>query len=184
MTAPGPLTVAFICTGNRFRSPIAELLFRRAAGDVPVRTISRGTLELAPLPALIEAMEEGGNLGLDLSKHRSRGLAGEDLSGSDLVIGFERMHVVAAVVEANAPRDRTFTLPEIVELLEETAPGKSDDPLERARQAIGAAAAKRGETYAPPELGDPLGRSRRVFRETAAALDDLVARLAGGLFGR
>jgi protein-tyrosine phosphatase len=184
VNSPDALSVAFICTGNRFRSPLAELLFRRAAANVPVRTMSRGTLDLGPLPALVEAMEEAGRLGLDLSTHRSRSLEGEVLSSLDLVIGFERMHVVAAVVEAKAPRDRTFTLPELVLLLESAPRPTASEPIERAHQAVARIAATRFDRYSPPEIPDPLGHPRPVFEETAAGLDDLVQRLAYRLFER
>jgi protein-tyrosine-phosphatase len=178
------LTVVFVCTGNRFRSPLAELIFRRAAGDVPVRTASRGTLELGPLPALPEALEEAERLGLDLASHRARPIDGEDLSSMDLVLGFERMHVVAAVVEASAPRERTFTLPELVELLEAGERPSASEPVERAREAISAAATARRDRHAVPEVLDPIGQPRQVFRETAAELEDLVGRLTDRLFAR
>jgi protein-tyrosine phosphatase len=180
--APDELKVVFVCTGNRFRSPLAELLFRRAAGDVPVRTMSRGTLQLGPLPALPEAFEEAERLRLDLSEHRSRPLDGEDLSGMDLVLGFERSHLVAAVIDASAPRERTFTLPELVELLESVRTPTAPQPVERAREAISMAAAARQERRAVREVPDPIGRSRDFFRETASELEDLVGRLRDRLF--
>jgi protein-tyrosine phosphatase len=183
MRARDELDVVFICTGNRFRSPLAELLFRHAAAEFPVRTSSRGTLELGPLPALPEAFEEAERLGLDLSRHRTRALDGEDLSDADLVIGFERMHVLTAVMDAHAQRARTFTLPELVELLEQGPRPAAADSVERAREAIAAAASARSRRHAMPELPDPIGRSRRFFRETAAELEDLVGRLRDGLFG-
>jgi protein-tyrosine-phosphatase len=184
VVAPDPLRVAFICTGNRFRSPLAEALFQRAAVDVPVQTMSRGTLDLGAVPPLVEAMEEAGRLGLDLSSHRTRGLEGEDLSSLDLIVGFERMHVVAAVVEAKGRRDRTFTLPELVLLLESTSRQTTSEPVEHAREVLAAAAAMQRDPYSPPEIVDPLGHPRRVFQETADEVDSLVRRLAHGLFER
>jgi len=50
--------IDFVCTGNRFRSPLAAELLRRAIGGLPVEVASVGTLDLGPLSALPEAMEE------------------------------------------------------------------------------------------------------------------------------
>lgn len=175
--------IVFVCTGNRFRSPLAEELFRQAAAGIPLRTASRGTLDLGPVPVLPEAAEEAARLGLDLSSHRARSLDGDDLTGADLVVGFERRHVARAVVEAGAARARTFTLPELVALLDEGKEPYDTEPVGRARAAIAAANAARQDPTTVAELVDPLGKPRAVFRDTAAELQDLVGRLAGGLFG-
>jgi hypothetical protein len=37
--------VVFVCTGNRFRSPLAAALFGRATAGLPVSVSSRGTLD-------------------------------------------------------------------------------------------------------------------------------------------
>jgi protein-tyrosine-phosphatase len=179
------MKVVFVCTGNRFRSPLAEALFRRATDGLGVETSSLGLLELGAVPALREAIAEGARLGVDLTPHVARSLVGRELSPVDLVVGFERMHVVTAVVEAGARRDQTFTLPELVGLLE-SIELPDGERLERAREAVARAARARPdpELRSLPELGDPLGRGAAVYRETADRLLDLTGRLAGGLFGR
>ena len=70
----GAFTVAFVCTGNRFRSVIAEATFRSAAEGLPVRTVSYGTLELGPAEPLPAAVREAHALGLDISTHVARSL--------------------------------------------------------------------------------------------------------------
>ena len=70
------LSVAFVCTGNRFRSPIAEALFVRDTEGLPVRTESLGTLDLGPRPAVPEAVALAETMGLDLSGHLARSLTG------------------------------------------------------------------------------------------------------------
>jgi protein-tyrosine phosphatase len=182
------LSIVFVCTGNRFRSPLAESLLRRAAAaeDLPVRVRSRGTLELGRAPALAEAIDEASRLGLDLERHLAHSLAGESFADDDLVVGFERMHVVAAVRDAGALPERTFTLPELIGLLGSAAePGAGEDPVARAREGIARAHAARPadpELVGVPELPDPLGRPRPFFRQTADRLDALVGRLARELF--
>ena len=111
--------VVFVCSGNRFRSPLAEASLSQLTRGIPVRVTSVGTLDLGPKPVLSEALTLGRSLGLDLSEHRARALSGGSLEEADLVIGFERAHVSMAVVEAGARPERTFTMPELVELREE-----------------------------------------------------------------
>jgi protein-tyrosine phosphatase len=181
----GEFEVVFLCTGNRFRSPMAAAFFARATDGLPVRVRSLGTLDVGPIPVLPEALEESASLGLDLSSHRACRLAGEDLSETDLVVGFERAHVAQAVVEARARRERTFTLPELVGLLAAIAPSPDLDPVERARVALQAAHEARPASQAfAPEVADPLGRPRSAQRETATRVQELVTQLAIGLFGR
>jgi protein-tyrosine-phosphatase len=177
--------VVFVCTGNRARSPLAEALFRRAATDLPVAVSSLGTLDLGSIPPLPEAEREALRLGLDLSGHRSRPLLGADLGAADLVLGFERMHVVSAVVDARAVRARSFTLPELVPLLERLDLPPARDPVERARLAVAAAHAERPDPAMTEvaELADPLGGGAAVFRDTADRVADLTGRLAVRLFG-
>ena len=170
-----------LCTGNRVRSPIAEAFLRELLTDLPVRLRSLGTLELGAAPPLLEAIEAASAHGLDIAGHRARPLEGEDLSDADLVVGFEQRHVAAAVVDGGAHRDRTFTLPELVELLEQSVPETFGEPVERAREALAYAAARRSEQ--PAELADPLGRDQNFYRETVERLRDLSGRLAVGLFG-
>ena len=138
------------------------------------------------MPALPEAIELATATGLDLSNHRARQLADVELSASDLVLGFERMHVRAAVVDGFAPIERTFTLPELVELLESIPePSSRHDPVEQARNRIAQAHGLRSPDFrssAVAEIADPLGRTAREQRRTAHELQELVGRLARALF--
>lgn len=181
------LTVVFVCTGNRFRSPLAAEVFRVHAAGLPVAVSSAGTLEPGSSPALDDALEHGAELGVDLSTHRAHGLGGEDLSGVDLIVGFEHAHIEAAVVRAQARAGRAFTLPELVRLLE-LAPGGGDPggPVERARAAIARADTLRRDSRAPAkveEIEDPLGLTAEASRRIALTIGSLTTQLADGLFG-
>jgi protein-tyrosine phosphatase len=174
------LRVAFVCTGNRFRSPLAAALLASETEGLPLEIASVGTLDLGAQPALPEAVELAEELGVDLTAHRARTVASEDLSGYDLVVGFERKHVVSSVVEGGAPIERTFTLPELVGLLREVA-----EPPPGAPARIHTAHELRppGFRNAPlPELPDPLGRSAPEQREIARRLAELVSELRDELF--
>lgn len=176
--------VVFICTGNRFRSVLAEHRLRRATAGLPVSVSSFGTLDEPGAPALAEALALGAAAGLDLGQHRSRTLLGQDLRAADLVVGFERNHVASAVVEAGAQREKTFGAYELVELLARIeSPGGPSLP-ERARKAVARANEARAETRRPfRELADPVGRGEAVAAETATQVVDQAARIAFGLFG-
>jgi protein-tyrosine-phosphatase len=178
----GSFEVVFICTGNRFRSAIGEAMFQRLTAGLPVRTSSAGTLDLGPVGVLPEALDLAPALDLDLSSHRARCVRDVDLSEADLVLGFEYVHVSTAVVDAGAPRARTFTVPELVALLEhEAEPSDGLDPIAHAREAVRRADNARSGGYRP-ELADPLGGPAEVFRTTALEIQDLTGRLAGLLF--
>jgi protein-tyrosine-phosphatase len=171
-----PFDVVFICTGNRFRSAIGEGLMRRLTEGLPVRTTSAGTLDLGPVGALPEALELAPSLDLDLNEHRARCVSNVDLSEADLVLGFEYHHLAAAVTAGGARRERTFTVPELVTLLEEA--GADADP----RRAVQRADEARPDGLRP-EIADPLGGSPEVFHGTALEVRALTERLAELLFG-
>ena len=178
--------VVVVCTGNQFRSPIVEGLLRSSAHRLPIRVSSVGTANLGPARALPQAIELASEFGVDLSTHRARALRNIDLSDADLVLGFEGSHVAEAVVEAKAAVARTFTLVELVELLPQIELPDEANLVDRARQVVARAHAARPNSGMPGadlQIRDPLGRSPRVYRETAARLRDLSRRLLEGLFG-
>ena len=176
------LHVVFVCTGNRFRSPLAEAVFRRAAPP-GVRTESFGTTDVGPIPPLEAAQEAAGHFDLDLSGHVARALTRADLARADLVIGFERAHVLSAVVDARARRERTFTLTALVAILDGIQVAPRADRLASARRAL-ELLDLRGpfESTGNDEVADPLGRAPNVQRELAVRVESLVARLAQQLF--
>jgi protein-tyrosine phosphatase len=164
--------VVFVCTGNQFRSPLAEAVFTRETEGRPVRVSSCGTWAVEGSPAFAEALELVGELSVDLSAHRSRPLA--PLAKADLVIGFERKHVERSVVDADARRERAFTLPQAVELLEASA--REGSPSERVE------ALQPGSMLEAPEVEDPIGLRTKRQREIMAEIEDLTTRLARALF--
>lgn len=176
--------VVFVCTGNRFRSVLAEHRFRQATNGLPVHVSSLGTMNESGVPALADAVELGAAAGFDLGEHQSNTLLGQDLSDADLVVGFERNHVASAVVEASAHREKTFGVYELAELLARIEPPNDLPPVEQAREAVSRAHEARIAGARPFRvLGDPVGRGRSVAAETAEQVGDQTARIAFGLFG-
>jgi len=85
--------VVFVCTGNRFRSPLAAGLFTLATAGLPVTVRSAGTLDIGPRRAFPETLEEAHRFGLDLSRHSARAIAELETSAADLAVGFEQVHL-------------------------------------------------------------------------------------------
>ena len=102
----------------------------------------------------------------------------------NLVIGFERSHIEAAVVEGGAPRERTFLLTEIVQLLlaagagttvTETTPEELVTRLDPARRLHG-----HGEFASIPVTRPPA--SAAVQRAVAVKVAEYAARAILTLF--
>jgi protein-tyrosine-phosphatase len=158
-------------------------MFVEETSDLPVRAASLGILDIGPQPALPEALRVAHTLGLDLTSHRARTVRSVSLRDADLVVGFERKHTASAVVDGHAARARTFTLPELVELLETSpSPLVRGGSIERARARIAEAGARRGRAADPPELPDPMGMTWREQVAIAERLRDLVGELSDLLF--
>ena len=180
-----PFEIALVCTGNRVRSPMAEAFLRGLLADKPVQLLSVGVEDYGSQPALPEAVAVASELGGDLSQHRARTLAEVDLSGADLVLGFERAHVAYAIEGAGARADRSFTLIEALEYLEGIVGVDERDETERARSLVAMAheaRARRGLSSRELDLRDPLGGPPEGYKETGTRIRSMCERLAGHLF--
>jgi len=186
-SASGSFSVAFVCTGNRFRSVIAEAAFHVATDDLPVHVTSYGTLELGPAEPLPEAVRGAHALGLDISTHVARSLTDADLTQTSLVVGFELEHAVAAVNVAGARPEHVFILLELVALLDRIAAVRGPDPIEQAIENIARAHASRlaGPRRRPgPEIEDPISLPGPSQWAIGRAVHDGVQMLARQLFAR
>jgi protein-tyrosine-phosphatase len=177
--ADHPFRIVFVCTGNRFRSPIAQAAAARLTEGLPILVSSCGLRAQAGRPPLPAATDAARRLGLDISHHRSRGLA--NLAESDLVLGFEFGDVAGAVIDGGAAPDRAFMLTEAVELLAST--GRLEDglaqPISASELVAQLSSARRGSLAGSRHrpLPDPAAAPRRVQRELASE----IVRLTQGL---
>lgn len=91
------MNVVFVCSGNICRSAMAEAYMadRIVAAGLRgrVRVGSAGTLRIEGVPASAEAILSMQEIGVDLRRHRSRGLSEEILHGADLVIAMTHAHL-------------------------------------------------------------------------------------------
>jgi protein-tyrosine phosphatase len=180
-----PFSLLFLCTGNRFRSPLAAAFVRRLTLGSPVTVASAGTLDAGSAPALPEARELGSWCGVDLSTHRTRRLTADHVRGVDLLLGFEQIHVRHAVVDAGADRGRAFTLGELVELLGRLGPVEPGPLVATARARVRLADALRNEAPSPAgtDVPDPFGGPKKMYRRTAVEVQQLSVALVERLFG-
>ena len=185
-SAAEPFSVVFVCSGNRFRSVIAEAAFRAALGDLPVDVESFGTLDLGSMGPLPEAVREARTLGLEISEHATRSLKLADLTSASLVLGFELEHAVAAVDVGRAQLEHVFILPELVLLLDRIGITQRPDPIAQARENIARAQANRDSEpqRVVPEIEDPVSLSESAQRAIARAVYNGAEALAVQLFGR
>ena len=86
--------VLFVCTGNICRSPLAEHLARQRWVSHDIAVSSAGTHGLPGLQATSTMVAAGTELGIDLSRHRSRDITTVDQP--DLALCMEK-HQVAAM---------------------------------------------------------------------------------------
>ena len=179
--------VYFVCTGNRCRSPFAAAVSASLTANLPVTVSSAGTLESIPQPVPAEMRRVGRDYGLDLSEHLSTPMSRVDLSGADLVLGFERGHVESTMADAGAPFANSFTLPEMVRLLGQITVPSEMNPVVRGRTMVAEANRLRGgrpRLFKWQEMKDPFGGSRREFDQMAATVASLCEMLVAGLFRR
>jgi protein-tyrosine-phosphatase len=180
-------SIAFVCTGNRFRSPLAAAFVQRLTLGLPVSTESYGTLRVEDAPALPEAAEIAVWCGISLAEHRTRYLNDASLENVDLLLGFEPAHVRQGVVDALAPRERSFTLGDFVPLLPAAygPPLSNEEVVGRARALVADAGERSADSTGlrSTSIRDPFGGPWKVYRQTAFEIRELTIALVERLFG-
>jgi len=115
-------SILFVCTANRFRSPIASLYFAREVvsrgDDQDIQVASAGTWASPGLPAMSKAFQLAQEYGLNLSYHKSRIVSEGLLAQSDLILVMENGHKEAIIHEFPETLVRIYLLAEVVEGLD------------------------------------------------------------------
>jgi protein-tyrosine-phosphatase len=174
------LRVLFVCTGNIFRSPMAQGFLQALAArrDLELTAASAGTMPgIRPISS--NALEAMGDDGLEMREHRSRQLAAEELRQVDLVLCMEREHLRQAVVLEPSAWPKTFTLKELVRRGEAVGPRLPGEHVEAWLTRAGHGR-RREELFGSSEaddVADPVAAPLPVLRETAAEIRGLIDRL-------
>ena len=124
--------ILFVCTANRYRSPIAEACFKRqlekhfSNGEWDVR--SAGTWTTDGLPPTPEAIEAAQQMGLDIQTHRSREVSKVLIDRSGLTLVMEHGHKEALQQEFPGQREKIFLLSEVIRGEPSDIPDPMADP--------------------------------------------------------
>ena len=126
-------SVLFVCTANRFRSPLAAAFFRKALADFAVAGAwdvdSAGTWTVPGLPILPEVPLIARKYDIDLVRHRSKPVTEALLAAQDLILVMEAGHREALQNEfpssservyllSQAVEDRTYDIPDLIDSVE------------------------------------------------------------------
>lgn len=199
-TEPGVFTVLFVCTGNLYRSPIAERLFvarldglggvgADGAESPRIRAVSAGTRARPGTVLSGDTREVIAELGGDPDGFVSRRLAEQHVVRADLVLGLAREHREEAVRLHPPALRRCFTVEEFVRLAHgsaaHAAPHADALPDTGPRAMAARAAALRGRVRPPApdddDIADPDGLPVEALRACGARVDRAVRRIAASL---
>lgn len=156
--------------------------------DGALRVTSAGTWARGDQPPTREAVAAAGERGVDIEGNRSTTFLPELADRADLVITMTEEHAEEVLDLAPEARAKTFTLKELVGLLDEL-PG-ADPAMSRAALLDRIAAADRMRRFpgviltADMDVADPLGLSMEAYRATAWEIEGLIDRLVEGLAGK
>ena len=109
--------IVFVCTKNRFRSPLAaamlrrELMIRKVPGDWIIE--STGSWVEEPLPPTPEAFAEAEKRSLDLSAHVAQGIESMDIDSIDLLLVMEQGQKESILLDFPDITGRIFLLTEL-----------------------------------------------------------------------
>ena len=104
--------IAFVCTGNTCRSPMAKVIFKNLASEMEIEVICRGLVVLFPEPSNPKAELVLRNHELSLGNHVTKQLREEDIDSETLVLTMTE-NQKSKVIEQYNPKN-VFTIKEFV----------------------------------------------------------------------
>lgn len=179
-------SILVVCTGNICRSPMAEGFLRdaleRRFGEGAPDVSSAGTAGWDGSPAMPESVDAAEGFGVDISAHRGRRITTGMAREADLLLCMAAEHRVAIVAATPDLSDRTFTLKELVRILD-ALPASEEGIGERLRAAHALRASGEAPRSRDDDVADPLGQPPEAYRAIAWELHGLIDRLVVGLYG-
>ena len=135
-------SVLFVCTVNRFRSPLAAGIFKKALAEEERQRVSSWNIGQASdwevssaglgavpqLPVLPDVLEAAGQLGIDLSDHRSRPVEDLKLLEYDLIIVMQQSHRVALLERHPELAEYVYLFSQVVDYETYDIPDNYDSP--------------------------------------------------------
>ncbi|HET6359359.1 low molecular weight phosphatase family protein [Streptomyces sp.] len=173
-----------MCTGNLYRSPLAECLLRARLAVVreTIHVSSAGTEAVPGTPMAVTAASLVAGRGGDPSGTVARRLTAGLVESSDLVLGAATEHREAAVqLSPVRALSRAFSLREFARLVRAEDAAGVVDPAARFAALVEGAAARRGSApadAADDDVSDPLGASPGEVRECMTRIEESVERIA------
>ncbi|MEU4492358.1 low molecular weight phosphatase family protein [Streptomyces sp. NPDC023998] len=183
-SCPSRFRVLMVCTGNLYRSPLAECLLRErlAAARETIHVSSAGTEAVPGTPMAATAASLLAEWGGDPSGMVARRLTAALVGSSDLVLGAATEHREAAVrLSPVRALSRAFSLREFARLVRAEDAAGVVDPAARFVALVEGAAARRGSApadAADDDVSDPLGASPAEARECMKRIAESVERIA------
>ncbi|MGH9030111.1 MAG: hypothetical protein ACRDV4_10930 [Acidimicrobiales bacterium] len=169
-----------MCTGNIFRSVMAEAYLAKVAldRDLDLTVESAGTLD-GERPVSPAALEIIGRDGIDMSNHLSSTLSDEAVRRADLVLAMAREHLREVVLIDPEAWPRTFTLKEIVRRAEARGPRRHGVPFPNWLASLGQDRTREDLLgwSDSDDVADPVGGGPDVIRATGEEIHELVSRL-------
>lgn len=104
--------IAFVCTGNTCRSPMAEGIFNQKAQEqgIALRAVSCGMAAVAGMPPSPNAVAVCREIGVDISEHRSRFLYDFQLGEFEKIYCMSQEHALILSQSVGVPPEKIQVL--------------------------------------------------------------------------
>ncbi|UYQ64503.1 low molecular weight phosphatase family protein [Streptomyces peucetius] len=176
-----------VCTGNLYRSPLAECLLRHQLFEhrQVIHLSSAGTRAVADMPMAATVASFLLGRGVQPCGAGSRRLTKEMVENADLVLGAATEHREAAVrLSPVRALSRAFTFREFAGLVRREDAAGVVDPAARFATLVQGAAARRGAVSTHTggvDVNDPLGAPPLQVQECLVQIAEIVEQIAASM---
>lgn len=180
MNATPPELVLFVCTANQCRSPMAEVLLRRALGAGTGIEVSSAGVYADGTPPPEPAVEVMAARGLDVAGRPGQRLDAALLDRSSLVVTMAREHLLAVATISPPALERAFTLTDLLDRAGRAGGRLPTETVGQWARRLSGGRTTSAVMALPPsaDVPDPIGHSMRRYESVADLLETSTARLA------